>query len=93
LLVLTSLAGGPKHGYALIKDVEDFAGVRLGPGTLYGCLSKLEAAGLIEALPADDRRHPYQATPAGLQVLSEQLSASARIAEIGLGRLAAVVPS
>lgn len=91
LLVLTSLAGGPKHGYALIKDVEDFAGVRLGPGTLYGCLSKLEAAGLIEALPADDRRHPYQVTAAGLLVLGDQLSASARIAEIGLGRLAAVV--
>ena len=50
--MLTSLAGGPKHGYALVKDIEGFAGVRLGPGTLYGCLSKLEAAGLIEALPA-----------------------------------------
>src|SRR5487761_1565725 len=90
VLVLTSLASGPKHGYALIKDVEDFAGVRLGPGTLYGCLSKLEAAGLIEARPADDRRHPYQVTAAGLLVVGDQLSASARIAEIGLGRLAAV---
>jgi DNA-binding PadR family transcriptional regulator len=93
LLVLTSLAGGPKHGYALIKDVEQFAGVRLGPGTLYGCLSKLEAAGLIEPLPAEERRHPYRATSAGIQVLSEQLAKSARIADVGLARIAAALPS
>ena len=52
VLVLTSLAGGPKHGYGLIKDIEGFAGVKLGPGTLYGCLAKLEQAGLVKALPA-----------------------------------------
>ncbi len=38
VLVLTSLASGPKHGYALIKDIEEFSGVKMGPGTLYGCL-------------------------------------------------------
>jgi DNA-binding PadR family transcriptional regulator len=86
LLVLTSLAEGPKHGYALINDIEGFAGVRLGPGTLYGCLSKLEAAGLIEPLPAEERRHPYQLTAAGLQLLREELARSARIAEVGLAR-------
>ena len=86
--MLTSLAGGPKHGYALIKDIEGFAGVRLGPGTLYGCLSKLEAAGLIEALPSEDRRLPYRITAAGLQLLREELTRSARIAEVGLGRAA-----
>ena len=73
LLVLTSLASGPKHGYALIKDVEAFAGARLGPGTLYGCLSKLEGAGLIEPLPADARRHPYRITASGLEALRRQL--------------------
>ena len=51
VLVLASLAGGPKHRYALIEDVREFAGVRLGPGTLYGCLSKLEAAGFVESAP------------------------------------------
>lgn len=86
--MLTSLAGGPKHGYALIRDVEEFAGVRLGPGTLYGCISKLEAAGMIEALPVDDRRHPYRLTAGGLQLLREELARSARIAEVGLGRTA-----
>jgi DNA-binding PadR family transcriptional regulator len=89
LLVLTSLADGPKHGYALIQDVEEFAGVRLGPGTLYGCLSKLEEAGLIEPLPAQARRHPYRITATGLEILRRQLEGSSRIAAIGLGRIAA----
>ena len=62
--------------------------MRLGPGTLYGCLSKLEAAGLIEALPSEDRRLPYRITAAGLQLLKEELTRSARIAEVGLGRAA-----
>jgi DNA-binding PadR family transcriptional regulator len=88
ILILTSLADWPKHGYALIKDVEDFAGVRLGPGTLYGALAKLERAGLVEALPAEDRRRPYRITAAGLEFLYERLTESARIAEVGLRRIA-----
>ena len=91
VLVLTSLAGGPKHGYALIKDVESFAGIKLGPGTLYGCLAKLEQAGLVEALPSEDRRHPYRITASGLEVVKERLVESARIAEIGLRRIAGAV--
>jgi DNA-binding PadR family transcriptional regulator len=87
VLVLTSLASGPKHGYALIKDIEEFSGVKLGPGTLYGCLSKLEDAGLIRALPAQDRRHPYRITSEGSAMLRERLSESARIAKLGLKRL------
>jgi len=88
ILVLTSLAGGPKHGYALIKDIEDFAGIKLGPGTLYGCLAKLEQAGLVEALPPDARRHPYRITQSGVLAVRERLSESARIAAVGLGRIA-----
>jgi DNA-binding PadR family transcriptional regulator len=87
ILVLTSLAGGPKHGYALIKDIESFAGVKMGPGTLYGALSKLEESGLIEALPEDNRRHPYRVTATGLELLRSRLSASARLAEFGLARI------
>jgi DNA-binding PadR family transcriptional regulator len=89
ILILTSLTDGPKHGYALIKDVEGFAGVKLGAGTLYGALAKLEQAGLAEALPAEDRRHPYRITAAGRELLRERLSESARIAEVGLRRIAA----
>jgi DNA-binding PadR family transcriptional regulator len=88
ILVLTSLADWPKHGYALIKDIEGFAGVRLGPGTLYSALAKLEQAGLVEALPAEDRRRPYRITAAGLAFLYERLTESARIAEVGLRRIA-----
>jgi DNA-binding PadR family transcriptional regulator len=89
ILILTSLADSPKHGYALIKDIEEFAGIKLGAGTLYGALANLERAGLVEALPADDRRRPYQITTAGREQLRERLSEAARIAEIGLRRIAA----
>lgn len=87
LLVLTSLAEGPKHGYAITQDVEQIAGVRLGPGTLYGALSRLEGKGLIEALPAEDRRRPYRLTAAGSAALGEQLQALERVTRSGLDRL------
>ena len=87
VLVLTSLAGGPKHGYGLIKDIEGFAGVKLGPGTLYGCLAKLEQAGLVEALPAEDRRHPYRITASGLQAVRERLTESAASPNLGWAEL------
>ncbi len=89
LLVLTSLADGPKHGYAITRDVEQIAGVRLGPGTLYGALSRLEGNGLIESLPAEDRRRPYRLTSAGAAALGEQLSALERVTRSGLDRLRA----
>ncbi|MGD0925820.1 MAG: PadR family transcriptional regulator [Streptosporangiaceae bacterium] len=92
ILILTSLADGPKHGYALIKDIEGFAGITLGAGTLYGALAKLERAGLVEALPAGDRRRPYQITAAGREELRARLLQSSRIAEIGLRRISAVTP-
>jgi DNA-binding PadR family transcriptional regulator len=87
VLVLSSLAGGPKHGYAITQDVRALAGVDLGPGTLYGALARLEKQGLIEALPAEDRRHPYRLTASGAQVLEQRLSALERIARTGLQRL------
>ncbi|HEX7399502.1 MAG TPA: PadR family transcriptional regulator [Candidatus Limnocylindrales bacterium] len=90
LLILTSLAGGPKHGYAMIEDIDRIARVRLGPGTLYGALARLEARGLIEPLPDDERRRPYQLTGLGREVLGEQLASIQQIAEAGLRRLAVV---
>jgi DNA-binding PadR family transcriptional regulator len=90
ILILTSLADGPKHGYALIKDIEDFAGTTLGAGTLYGALAKLERAGLVEALPASDRRRPYQITAAGREELRARLLQASRVAEVGLRRISAV---
>jgi DNA-binding PadR family transcriptional regulator len=87
VLVLTSLADGPKHGYALAKDIESFAGIKLGPGTLYGALSRLEDRGWIQALPAEDRRRPYQITAAGAEHLSVHLHTARQIATTGLRRL------
>ena len=87
-LILSSLAGGAKHGYALTKDIDGFAGVRLAPGTLYEALSRLEALGMIEALPSTDRRRPYQLTAAGATTLQEHLQTQRPVADVGLGRLA-----
>src|SRR3984885_15987014 len=72
-LILSSLAEGPKHGYALTKDVEEFAGVRLAPGTLYEALARLESQGLIEALAPEDRKRPYRLTAAGATALQAHL--------------------
>ena len=88
VLVLTSLVEGPRHGYAIVKDAELVAGVRLGPGTLYATLARLEARGLIEALPSDDRRRPYRITGAGLAVLRGRLERMESIARTGLRRMA-----
>jgi DNA-binding PadR family transcriptional regulator len=88
MLVLSSLADGPKHGYAMTKDIEDFAGVSLQPATLYGAIGRLETRGLIEALPADDRRRPYRLTGAGAKALESQLRSLQSIARTGLNRLA-----
>src|SRR6201986_1962905 len=86
-LILSSLADGPKHGYALTKDVEDFAGVRLAPGTLYEGLARLESQGMIEALEAHDRRRPYQLTAAGAVALKAHLDAQRQVTDVGLRRL------
>ncbi len=87
-LILSSLAEGPKHGYALTKDIERFAEVRLAPGTLYEALSRLEGQGLIESVESDDRRRPYKLTAVGAEALRSHLATQRRIAAVGLRRLA-----
>jgi len=88
LLVLTSLANGPKHGHAMLHDIEFLCGARLGPGTLYGAISRLESQGLIERLPAEERRQPYRITVSGAKVLRTHLNKMRRIAAVGIARLA-----
>jgi DNA-binding PadR family transcriptional regulator len=87
LLILASLAQESRHGYGMVADIEAMAGVHLGPGTLYGALSRLEEQGLIEALPGEGRRRPYRITGAGAHVLGEQLRTICAVAETGLSRL------
>ena len=87
LLVLSSLADGDKHGYAMMTDIKAFAGVDLGPGTLYGAITRLEQRGFIRALASDDRRQPYRLTPSGRAFLAEQLATLEPIVRIGTRRL------
>lgn len=88
LLVLASLAEGDKHGYAMMEDIERFAGVRLGPGTLYGAITRLEQRGWIRPVrAAEDRRQPYSLTREGRRYLEEQLSALGQIVRTGQKRL------
>jgi DNA-binding PadR family transcriptional regulator len=88
LLILVSLSDGPKHGYAMMTDIEDSTGRPMGPGTLYAALARLEERGLIEPLPPVDRRRPYKLTGVGASVLREQLSEMQSLASLGLQRLA-----
>jgi DNA-binding PadR family transcriptional regulator len=87
-LILSSLAEGPKHGYALTKDIEKFAGLRVAPGTLYEALSRLESQHLIEGIPSEDRRKPYRLTASGAVALRAHLNSQRDVAEVGLTRLA-----
>ena len=87
LLVLASLADGEKHGYAMMTDIQAFAGLALGPGTLYGAIARLEERSLIKSVRSADRRQPYRITAAGKQYLEEQLSELESIVRTGLRRL------
>ncbi|MEA2651920.1 MAG: hypothetical protein QOI85_1641 [Chloroflexota bacterium] len=87
VLILVSLSDRPRHGYAIMTDVEELSGTPLGPGTLYAALARLEARGLIEALPADDRRRPYRITAAGAQTLRAKLEGLDALVRAGLTRL------
>ena len=90
LLVLASLASGPKHGHAMIEDIAGLCGSRLGPGTLYGAIARLEAQGWIEPLPPEDRRRPYRITHEGTEILRARLATLHRFAKAGLKRLEAL---
>jgi DNA-binding PadR family transcriptional regulator len=87
LLILVSLADGPKHGHALARDIEDFAGVTLGPGALYGAITRLEERKLIEPLASEDRRRPYRITASGSAELASALADLRRIERTGAARL------
>ncbi len=88
LLILVSLADEPRHGYSMTEDIEVVAGVRLGPGTLYGALARLEARGFIEPLKSDDRRNPYRLTALGERALRARLNSMMAVAQTGRRRLA-----
>lgn len=87
LLVLSSLADGEKHGYAMTEDIRRFADVRLGAGTLYGAITRLEQRGWIESVQSQDRRRPYRLTTAGRVYLEEQLGSLSKVLRVATRRL------
>jgi len=88
LLILTSLADGPKHGYAIMTDIAAFSGVRMEPGTLYGALARLERRGWVRPLAAAERRRPYEITAGGLEILAEQIATMQQVAQVARLRTA-----
>ncbi len=88
LLILVSLSNGPKHGYAIMEDSETIAGRRIGAGTLYGALARLERLGMIEPVANDNtRRRPYRLTALGATTLKAQLERLHDLSTTGLARL------
>jgi len=73
----------------MIEDIVGLCGTKLGPGTLYGAITRLEQEGFIEPLPAEERRYPYRITSKGAQLLRAKLSTLRRLARVGLRRLEA----
>jgi DNA-binding PadR family transcriptional regulator len=87
LYILVSLSDGPKHGYAIMTDVERISGSPMGPGTLYGALARLEKRRLIEPLEAVDRRRPYRLTGLGEATVRAQMERLRALSRTGLDRL------
>jgi DNA-binding PadR family transcriptional regulator len=87
LLILVSLSDGPKHGYAIMQDVEAGTGRPMGAGTLYAALARLEEEGLVEPLTPVDRRRPYRLTAVGATMLAEHLRGLTAFARQGLRQL------
>ncbi len=89
VLILTSLAGGTKHGYAIQQDIELLSGRRLGPGSLYGAIARLEAAGYIVAAEAEGPRRPYRLTASGSSALAGAVESLVKVTTTAARRLAA----
>jgi DNA-binding PadR family transcriptional regulator len=87
VLILASLVEGEKHGYAMMEDIERFAGVLLGAGTLYGAITRMEEQGWIARVDSEDRRKPYRITGLGARHLEEQMAALSRVVKTAQRRL------
>lgn len=81
MLVLCTLADGSLHGYAINTAIEKLSGKRLGAGSLYGALARLEAKGLVEHLEGEGRQRPVRLTPQGRATLEREAQSMARVTE------------
>jgi len=94
LLILASLAAHPRHGYALIKDIELLSSgrVRMSTGTLFGALRRLLADGWIERFEQDDtarQKQAYRLTEIGRGQLEVELERMKQLTRAGFARLRA----
>ena len=82
--VLLALSEGPLHGYAIMTAVrETVEGARrVGPGTVYGTLQRLEDAGLVRELPTEGRRRSFELLPAGRSALEAEAQRLTRLADL-----------
>jgi DNA-binding PadR family transcriptional regulator len=92
LLILLSLAGKPRHGYALMKDIETLSNgrVQLSTGTMYGALRRLLVESWIERFSQDDTsrdKQAYRLTPAGRKQLELELGRMKDLTRIATARL------
>lgn len=89
--VLLALADGPKHGYLILKDVEERTGgeVRLSTGTLYGLIKRfLDDELIIESRAADaedDRRRTYRLSALGREVAEAEAARCQRLVAAARG--------
>jgi DNA-binding PadR family transcriptional regulator len=97
--LLLALVDGDRHGYALMRDVEELTGgvVRMGPGTLYRSLQRMRVDGFVEELAADapdderadrraERRRVYRLTAAGRRALEDEARRLARLVDAAEGK-------
>ena len=92
LLVLVSLAEGPRHGYAILKDIQNLSNnrVKLSTGTLYGALRRLLEDCWIERFEEEQAsrgRHAYRLTSTGRRVLSAEVTRLKGLARVATIRL------
>ncbi|HJT88846.1 MAG TPA: helix-turn-helix transcriptional regulator [Bryobacteraceae bacterium] len=92
LLILAGLADQPRHGYALLKEVETLSGgrVRLSTGTLYGAIRRLLADRWIERFAQEDtsrEKQAYRLTAAGRRQLESELERMRRVTRAAAARL------
>ena len=99
LNILLALTTGDKHGYAIMREVEDFTEgtVTMGPGTLYGAVKQMLRVGLIEESDErpdpeldDERRRYYRLTGLGERVLEADLARMEQLVRTGRNRTAVV---
>jgi DNA-binding PadR family transcriptional regulator len=85
--ILFALSDGPLHGYAIMKSVDETSGRKMGPGTIYGSIQRMEDAGLVQEMSSgSEGRRRYGLTPLGKRTLKAESARIARLSELVRGK-------